>query len=411
MKFLSKAYDRQGKLHKDIVEGDNEAVVRDQLRKQGLFVTELIKQRGSTSPAGPAKRPLGGGGKRLKNVSGFMRQLSLMISTGTPLMEAMQAVQRQTPPGQFHDVIGSMIEKITQGAALSETMAENPQYFDPVARSLVRAGESGGRLAPMLQRLSELSRQQEKVRSSLLGAMVYPCLLICVALAVMGVMVGFVLPRFEGLFQSLNAPLPPTTKIMLGISELCREYWPALILGAGAAIVCGRMYLITDSGRVLIDRVLLGLPQVGAITRSFATARVARVLGVLLDGKVTLLESLELTRDSVTNTYYRNLIIDAEDAVAHGENISDVFERSGLIVPAVTEALRNGERTGQMASVLNQMADVLDEDNEVLIKSLTSIIEPVILIVMGVAVGLVAMSLFMPLFDLTSMTQGGGGAE
>ncbi len=411
MKFLSKAYDKQGKLHKEIVEGDNEAAVRDQLRKQGLFVTELTKQRASSQASSQAKRSISGGGKRLKNVSGFMRQLSLMLSTGTPLMEAMQAVQRQTPPGTFHDVIATMIEKISQGAALSETMAEYPQYFDPVARSLVRAGESGGRLAPMLQRLADLSRQQEKVRSSLLGAMVYPCLLIFVAIAVLGVMVGFVLPRFEGLFQSLNAPLPPTTKIMLGFSELCREYWPALILGIAAIVVCTRMYLITDAGRKLIDRLLLGLPQLGTITRSFATARVARVLGVLLEGKVTLLESLELTRDSVTNSLYRDLIIDAEDAVAHGENISDVFERSGLIVPAVTEALRNGERTGQMAPVLNQMADVLDEDNEVLIKSLTSIIEPVILIVMGIAVGLVAMSLFMPLFDLTSMTQGGGGAE
>lgn len=411
MKFLSKAYDKQGKLHKEIVEGDNEAAVRDQLRKQGLFVTELTKQRASSQASTQARRSISGGGKRLKNVSGFMRQLSLMLSTGTPLMEAMQAVQRQTPPGTFHDVIATMIERISQGAALSETMAEYPQYFDPVARSLVRAGESGGRLAPMLQRLADLSRQQEKVRSSLLGAMVYPCLLIFVAIAVLGVMVGFVLPRFEGLFQSLNAPLPPTTKIMLGFSELCREYWPALILGIAAIVVCTRMYLITDAGRKLIDRLLLGLPQLGTITRSFATARVARVLGVLLEGKVTLLESLELTRDSVTNSLYRDLIIDAEDAVAHGENISDVFERSGLIVPAVTEALRNGERTGQMAPVLNQMADVLDEDNEVLIKSLTSIIEPVILIVMGIAVGLVAMSLFMPLFDLTSMTQGGGGAE
>jgi type II secretory pathway component PulF len=411
MRFLSKAYDKQGKLHKEIIEGESEAAVRDQLRKQGLFVTELTKQRSTPASHSPARRSLTGNSRNLKNVSGFMRQLALLITTGTPLMEAMQAVQRQTPPGPFHDVVTKMIERVSQGAALSDTMAEYPQYFDAVARSLVRAGESGSRLAPMLQRLSDLSRQQERVRSSLIGAMVYPCLLIVVAIAVLGVMVGFVLPRFEGLFQSLNAPLPPTTKIMLVFSQFCRDYWPALILGGAAAIVGGRMYLVTESGRKVIDRLLLALPQVGAITRSFATARVARILGVLLDGKVNLMESLELTRDAVTNSYYRDLIIDAEDAVAHGENVSDVFDRSGLIVPSVTEALRNGERSGQMATVLNHMADVLDEDNELLIKSLASIIEPVILIVMGVAVGLVAMSLFMPLFDLTSMTQSGGGAE
>lgn len=411
MKFLAKAYDKQGKLHKDVLEGENEAAVREELRKQGLFVTELIKQRQTAAMPATGTRTFAGGGRRLKNVSGFMRQLSLLITTGTPLLDAMQAVQRQTPPGPFHDVVAKMIERVTQGASLSETMSEYPQYFDPVARSLVRAGESGGRLAPMLQRLADLARQQERVRSSLLGAMVYPALLIVVAIAVMGVMVGFVLPRFEGLFQSLNAPLPPTTKIMLVFSSFCRDYWPALILGVGAGAVGGRMYLITEAGRKLTDRLLLALPQIGQITRSFATARVARLLGVLLDGKVTLLESLELTRDAVQNSFYRDLIIEAEDAVAHGENVSDVFDRSGLIIPAVTESLRNGERSGQMAAVLNHMADVLDEDNEVLVKSLTSIIEPVILIVMGVAVGLVAMSLFMPLFDLTSMTQGGGGAE
>jgi len=234
-------------------------------------------------------------------------------------------------------------------------------------------------------------------------------LLSCVGIGVMTLMIGFVLPRFEGLFKTLDAPLPPTTKILMDLSRLLSHYWPLFGGGAIALIVGVFVWQGSVSGRAVIDRVLLALPQVGNVTRSFATARVIRVLGVLIEGKVPLLEALRLTRAAAGNTRYAALLERSEDVVMRGESLSSAWASSDLIRGGVVEALRSGERTGQIAPVLLNVADFLDEDNEVLVKTLTGIIEPVILIIMGIGVGIVAVSMFLPLFDLTAM--GGGGAQ
>jgi hypothetical protein len=199
--------------------------------------------------------------------------------------------------------------------------------------------------------------------------------------------------------------------MMMGVSHALREGWYVALPIAGAVcfgVVAG---LRTRAGRELVDKLMLDLPQVGELSRSFGTARVSRMLGVLLEGKVPLLEALSLTRASLSNTYFRRMVSQAEEAVEHGESMSTVFERSGLILPSVVEAVRNGERAGRLSEVLTQMADILDEDNESLLKGVSGMIEPLILMVLGLVVGFVALSLFVPLFDLTSLTQGGGGGH
>jgi type II secretory pathway component PulF len=288
-------------------------------------------------------------------------------------------------------------------------MARFPRYFDPVCRSLVAAGESGGKIDDMLRRLALLVRQSLKIRTGLAGSMVYPTLLIFVSIGVLGAMFGFVLPRFEGLFKTLEAPLPPTTKIMMGISTWMRQYW-WIALGVLISTGVGLKYwLSTPSGRRWSHVTIVRLPQIGRIVRALATARIARVLGVLLEGKVPLLDALQLTREATGNMCYADLVAAAEDRVIRGENISSAFGSSRLIPQSVTEAIRSGEKTGQLAAVLTNIADYLDEDNEVVIRSITSIVEPLILLALGLVVGFVAISMFLPLFDLTSTAGKGGG--
>jgi len=220
-------------------------------------------------------------------------------------------------------------------------------------------------------------------------------------------MLGFVLPRFEGLFKSLDTPLPPTTKVLMAASHLLRERW---YFAAGGVALVGfsfKMWITSTTGRLSIDRFSVRAPQVSKVTRSFATARIARVLGVLVAGKVPLIDAIKLTRLSSNNTLYQALLDRAEDAVTRGENISSAFADPVLIHPSVCEALRSAERSGQIGPVLLSMADHLDEDNEILVKSAASIIEPLILMILGVLVGGVAISMFLPLFDLTAA---GGGA-
>ncbi|MFN7021802.1 MAG: type II secretion system F family protein [Phycisphaerales bacterium] len=419
MRYGYKAYDRSGRQVADVIEAPAAAEAEEQLRRQGLFVVEIIERKAVLTGraasslvgrSGSVPRSVGGFGRtaRLRDVTAFFRQLSVLVSTGTPMVDALEAIERQTPDGQWKTVLTEVRSRVEEGQTFAQALEQHPKYFDAVCRSLVSAGESSGQLDAMLKRLTMLTRQQLKVRSSVAGAMVYPVLLIFVSIGVMGVMMGFVLPRFQGLFESLGAPLPPTTRMLMDLSAWMREYWWAALAGAGLAVYAARGWLVSESGMVWWHRTVLRLPILGKVVRSFVTSRVLRVLGVLLEGKVPLLDALRLTRESTGNLCFADLVVRAEDEVTRGGSMSSVFATSALIGQGVTEAVRSGERTGQVGQVLTDLAEFMDEDNEVILRSLTSIIEPVILIVLGLLVGFVAVSMFLPLFDLTTTTQSGG---
>lgn len=412
MKFAYTAYNRAGQALSDSIEAASIAEASDALRKQGLFVNEITEDTHAVSHDSRLGRMGGGGGggrtKRLKAMSSFVRQLSILVSTGTPIVEAIASLEKQTPSGHWRSAVTDIRARIEQGNGLSVALQHHPAYFDPVSRSLVAAGESGGILDAMLKRLSALARQQVRVRSMIAGAMVYPCLLITVALGVLCVMLFFVLPRFEGLFHTLGSALPPTTQFLIDLSNFLRNWWWAVIPTLVAAVFGAKLYLSSESGRNALARFLIRAPHIGKVFRSFATARIARVLGVLIDGKVPLLDALALARESAGNPLYEDLLRRAEERVTRGESVSTALEGSPLIDPSIVEAIRSGERSGQLGPVLLSLAEFMDEDNEVILKSLSSIVEPMILIVLGVLIGFVAVSMFLPLFDLASATGGGG---
>lgn len=403
MKFAYQAVDPSGKVVSDTLEAPDVSEAMDALRRQGLYVSEIRAATASLSYA-PAKgkRRRMGAGRRLKNMAMFTRQLAVLVASGTPLVQALSALERQTRDLAWRDIVASIRARIEEGSTLADAMADHPKAFDGVARSLISAGESGGGFDVMLDRLAVLSRKQLQVRTALVGAMIYPCLLILVAIGVLALMLLFVLPRFAGLFETLDVALPPMTQMLMACSAGLRTYWWAIPIVVIGGVFGVRSWLQTASGKRTIDRTMLRLPAIGTIVRSFAVARIARVLGVLLAGKVPLLEALALARQTVSNHKYVDLVARAEDAVTRGGNVSTVFAATDLVSPALCEAIRAGEQSGQMGNLLLNIADFLDEENEVIVKSLTSILEPVILIVLGLVVGFVAMSMFLPLFDLTS---------
>jgi type IV pilus assembly protein PilC len=409
MKFAYQAVDGGGKVVSDTIDAADQGEAMDALRRQGLFVGDIRPATGAAAlayarPGKKGKRI--GTGRRLKNMTMFTRQLSVLVASGTPLVQALSALERQTKDLTWREIVTSVRTKVEEGTTLSEAMAEHPRAFDAVARSLISAGESGGSFDVMLDRLAVLSRKQLHVRSAVVGALIYPSLLIVVAMAVLALMLLFVLPRFAGLFETLDVKLPPTTQMLMACSDFLRNYWWTIPLAGAGAFFGLRSYLRSAAGRKSLDAALLRLPAVGAVVRSFAVARIARVLGVLLAGKVPLLEALGLARQTVNNYKYVDLVTKAEDAVTRGSNVSTVFAATDLVSPAMCEAIRAGEQSGQMGPLLLNIADFLDEENEVVVKSLTSILEPVILIVLGVVVGFVALSMFLPLFDLTAAAHG-----
>ncbi|MBI1367844.1 MAG: hypothetical protein GC162_04235 [Planctomycetes bacterium] len=410
MKLAYEAYDKGGKVVKNTIEAADANVATENLKRQGLYVTLIrpataaTEARTSAKPGGKRSKKRVGNGRRLKNLSMFMRQMYVLVSTGTPLVEGLVAIERQTKDVQWRGIIESVRQRVEEGQALSIAMSDHPEYFDPICRSLVAAGETAGKLPTMLDRLASVARKQQHVRSSVIGAMIYPAMLLIVALGVLALMLMFVLPRFGGLFETLDMPLPPTTQALMYLSKFLLAYWWSVPPMVAAMIFGLKYWLKTPQGVYAMHTIVLRLPMFGKISQSFATARIARLMGILLESFLPLLEVLALVKESTTNTHYRNLLQRAEDAVTRGEPISTAFNNDKLINPMVYEAIRSGESSGQVGPLLLNIAGFLDEDNEVIVKSLTSIVEPMILIVLGALVGFVAVSMFLPLFDMTAMT-------
>lgn len=403
MRLAYRAYDGTGKEVMDTVEASNAVDATETLRRRGLFVTKIRED------AAPARERAGGGGwlgrrRRLKNLAMFTRHLQVLVASGTPMMEALQALERQIQDRAWRSAIADVRMQVEEGRSLSEAMERRPGYFDALYRSLIAAGESSGKLRAMLQRLAVLQRKRLHVYSAIMSAMVYPALLLVVATGVLSLLLIFVVPRFGELFATLGAPLPASTKILIDISRFLGSYWWIVLSGIVAAVVAAKLWLGTPAGHRAVDTVVLRLPQLGRVARSFITARIARVLGMLLEARVSVIEAIEHARAAAGNFHYARLLSHAENAVIRGEPISAAFADTNLIAPCLYEAIRSGERSGQVGPLLLEIADFMDEDNETMVRCLTSIIEPFILIVLGLLVGLVALSLFTPLFDITAMT-------
>ncbi len=418
MKFLAEAYTKDGKSITETIDAADIAEASESLRRRGLLVSE-IRPAGHETVAIAAPRGSGrmriGAGRRLKLLTGFLRQMSVLVSTGTPLVEAIASLERQTEDPAWRDLLADLRKKMEEGKQLSEAMAAHPECFDAVCRNLVAAGETGGKLEAVMGRLSALVRQQQKIRGEIVGAMAYPCMLIVVSLGVLTAMIGFVLPRFGGLFKSLDRPVPASTQVLLNLSDWLRHYWWTLAIGIPVLVVLLLSVLRSAGGRRVCDRLAVTAPLLGQLVRSLYAARVARVMGILVEGKVALLECMRLVQGTMGNSLYIQCLRDAEDAVTRGEGASQAFaghvQGVRLFPASVTEALRSGERTGKIGPVLMSVADALDEDNEVLLRSVTRMLEPMILSVLGVIVGFVTLSMFLPLFDLAAAgpMSGGGG--
>ena len=403
MKLAYAGFDKSGQPISDTIDAAGIREAGDALRRQGVYVTRITPGGSARAAEAPRRRRRG----RLKDLAMFSRQLQVLVACGTPLLQALGALERQTRAGPWREAIAGVRARVEEGESLSAAMGERPDCFDSVCRSLIAAGESSGDLPVMLDRVALITRKQLHVRSAIIGAMVYPGLLSTVGVGVLVLLLLFVIPRFGELFKSLSVPLPPTTKAMLAVSGVLHSYWWALLLTAAAAGTGLKFWLASAAGRRAMDTLSIRLPQFGRINRSFITARIARLLGVLLGGHVSVLEALELTERSIRNGHYRELLAKAREAVTRGEAISSVLADTPLITPSVYEAVRSGEQAGRVGALLLNIADFLDEENEVIVRSLTSILEPVILIVMGLLVGVVAMSMFLPMFDLTAMTANG----
>lgn len=401
MRLAYQAYDRSGRSISDVIDAANIAEATESLRSEGLFVAQ-IKAAVEEAVRATSKRGKG------RDLAVFTKQFYVLASTGSPVPEALGALQRQMRSDAWKAVLADIIERVEEGEALSEAMAEHPGFFDQVYRSLIAAGEASGQLVPMLERLAFLVNKRWRTQSTLRGAMVYPIALTFIAVGVLLLVMLFVVPRFTELFQTLDVPLPPSTLIMLAASDFATGYWWLLLGLVGAAGAGAWWFLRSPAGRQWRDTVILKLPVFGGLAKGFVVARIARLLGSLVESKVPLLEGLQLTQAAAGNLNYAALLREAEEAVTQGEPVSRLFRDHPLIPDAFYEAMHNGEKNGKIGVLLINIADLMDDENETTLKAALSLIEPAILVALGLLVGVVAVSMFLPLFDLTAMASGGG---
>ncbi len=404
MKFAYEAYTKSGAQKKGSIEAADRNEAEDKLRRKDLLVTKITGGDSANSKTKSSSKSKSGSTKKVsvKVVSEFARELSVLVTTGTPLVDAIQSLEMQSSSENWSDILIKLRGRLEEGDSLSDAMDAQHEIFGPVFCSLAAAGESGGNLDVMLIRVSKLLRQEAKIRANIAGAMMYPLLLTAISAVVLTVMIGLVLPRFAGLFESLDSDLPATTEFLMMLSTFIRTYWwivfPSIIAAAGGLA----FWLRTEQGHKVVETNVLKVPVLGKTVCSVQTARIFRVLGLLIESKVPILESIELTRRSVSNTLYKDLLTRAEEAITIGEPVSSAFTAKNLIVPSAAEAVKNAEQSGRLGPVMIQLADYLDEENETVIKSISSLVEPLIMIGLGLMVGFIAVSMFLPLFDLTA---------
>jgi len=411
MQLAYEGFDAGGKAVSAVIDAGSPDEAIETLRGRGVFVTTVVEARrggGAGAEQRRGRRSLlpKTRTRRLKQLSVFTRQLHVLTSTGTPILQALEALEKQASDPTWRETVAEVREQIESGTSLAEAMAARPEAFGEIYRSLIHAGESSGKLSVILDRLASLTQRQLQTRSTVIGALAYPAVLLTVAGGVLLLMLAFVLPRFATLFTSLEVPLPPTTAALLAFGTMLRAWWWAVLIALVGGAVGLRYYLRSPAGKRQVDTLLLRLPVVGGITRSFATARVTRLMGTLIDSYLPLLDVLGLLKKAAGNLHYATLIGEVEQAVTRGDPMSSALEGSPLIPPSVVEAIRSGEGSGQLAPTLLSLSAFLDEENEVVIKTAASILEPVILVILGLFVGAVALSIFLPMFDLAA--SGGG---
>ncbi len=339
-----------------------------------------------------------------KELPFFTTQLAILLETGTPVAPSLNAIAKQLRSPHWKRVVEQLNQHVEEGGSLATAVEQFPKLFDPVYASMISAGETSGRLSEILNRLAELARQSDRLRSKIISAMIYPILLTTISFTVLGVLIFFVLPRFAAIFNEMNVDLPTSTTVLLAISAFVRNHLLLTALAVGAQVGGIVYWFKSDAGRRQVARTLLKIPVVGTLVSSVITARIFRLLGILVLSDVPLVESLELTRTSIRHYLYSDMLKRVTDNVLVGQPMHEAMAKGNLMAPSIVQMVQTGEENGQVGKVMSLMADYLDDRNETLISSLTSVMEPVILIFMGILIGIIAISLVLPMFDLSQIS-------
>jgi type IV pilus assembly protein PilC len=423
--FQYSALDSKGEQTIGIIAAANESEAIQKLRVQGLYPTQIDeegkgksaakfkKQAKAVSKAASAATGKTGGRIKPKNLMIFTRQLATLIDSGLPLLRSLTVLGKQEPNPVLRSTISALADSVQSGATFSESLAQHPKIYNKLYVNMVKAGELGGVLEVVLNRLAEYQEKAQKLKNKIVSAMVYPVIVMFIAIAILTFLMIFIVPKFETMFAEMgNAELPTISKVVFGISGFFiaspfgvpNAVFAFILVGIFAALfnAWGR----NKTGRIAIDTIKLKLPVFGDIQRKSAVSRFSRTLGTLVTSGVPILQALNITRDTAGNVIISNAIEKVHEAVKEGETIVTPLQASGVFPNMVISMVDVGEETGQLPEMLLKIADVYDDEVDNSVTALTSILEPIMIVVLALIVGSVVFALFLPLIKvITTMGQ------
>jgi len=402
--FQYKVRDNSGRLLQGQVEGDSQALVAGKLRAMG-YTPIAIEEQKSSKVGADVKIPGLSDRVSMKDVAVFSRQFATMINSGLSLIRALHILGDQTENKKLAAVTAEVRLDIEKGASLSQALSRHPKVFNRLYVAMVRAGETGGVLDRVLIQLADIIEKQVELRRKIKSAMTYPVAVLVLVLLIVTAMLIFVVPTFETLYADLGGTLPLPTRMLLAVSGFVTKFAPFIIVAEVIAAVLFRKWIQSDKGRSTWDRFKLKVPIFGKLVHKTAITRFSRTFAVLLRSGVPILEALEITSETVNNTVMSNAVKDVQDAVKRGEPIATPMQRHEIFPPMVTQMLAVGEETGQVDTMLEKVADFYDQEIEATVDALTSLLEPLLIVVMGGAVGGMVVALYMPMFQIINLVQ------
>lgn len=404
--YAYKGLDSRGKAVKGIRDADSAKALRTILKRDGVLATEILEQ---SEAAKQAARDIDF--KRLfrrvstLDVAIATRQLSVLLRSGVPLVESLSALIDQLDHPDLKTAFTDTRNQVNEGATLADAMRSHPKIFPTLYVNMVAAGEASGTLEEVLSRLAEFLDEQTRLQSKVRGALAYPAIMVVVVVGILILMMAVVVPKVTAIFDNFNQTLPWYTRFLIWSSDVVTNYWWLLAILVGGCVYLFRRWQATEEGRKKWDIFILEVPLFGPLLIMVAVTRFARTLSTLLASGVPVLAAMDITRNILGNTELMRVVEDARASVREGEGIAKPLKEAGRFPPIVTHMIAVGEQSGQLEEMLIHVADAYDQQVEVRVTTMTSILEPLLILVMGVVVGGIAFSILMPLLQLNEMVQ------
>jgi len=404
-KFSYTAVDARGKQANGFVEANDQNDAITQIRQLGFYpqrLDEAKEEEASTQTETKTKVKKGGAKVKSKILTIFTRQLATLIEAGLPLMRSLNTLAKQERNPVMRTTMASLASAVESGGTFSEALAQHPRIFDRLYVNMVKAGELGGVLEIVLTRLAEFQEKSQKIKGKVMTAMIYPVVVLVIAALILTFLLIFIVPKFQKIFEDAlpGRPLPSVTLFVIGCSNLLMQQWYFVIAGIAAIVIGYKVVSSVPAGIAFLDQVALKIPIFGDLTSKTAISRFARTLGTLISSGVPILQALNITRDTAGNSVVANAINKIHDSVKEGESVVGPMESSSIFPPMVTSMVQVGEETGQLPDMLVKVADVYEAEVDNVVTGLTSILEPIMIVMLAVIVGTIVIALFMPMVGL-----------